>query len=142
MAVAFFAPVNESTWEHLKLLFFPYLIWTIIQYYLMKKEKGIILSKLIGAVCGMASIVIFFYTYTGITGTSIEFLNILSFFIGVGTAFAIDNYLIKSKKLNSTKYDTIGIAIFIGISALFFIFTIVPPFIPLFKDPINSTYGI
>ena len=29
---ALFCPVNESTWEHLKLLFFPYLFASIWQY--------------------------------------------------------------------------------------------------------------
>ena len=33
---AFFCPINESPWEHLKLIFFPYLIWTVIQAFIMK----------------------------------------------------------------------------------------------------------
>lgn len=142
LAVGLFFPVNESTWEHLKLLFLPYLIWSLIEFYLLKKENGIFISKLIGSISGMAAIVIFFYTYTGVLGKSIEIVNILSFFIGVGIAFLIDYYLIKSKKFSSTKLDTIAIAAFIAIGAVFLIFTIAPPFIPLFKDPINSTYGI
>lgn len=135
-------PVNESIWEHLKLLFFPYLIWTIIEYYLLKKEKGFIMSKFIASIIGIASIIIFYYTYTGAFGKSIEILNILSFFIGVSIAFATDSYLIKSKKFSASKYDTLAIALFIGTGALFFIYTFVPPFIPLFKDPVNSTYGV
>lgn len=97
LAVAAVFPVNESIWEHLKLLFFPYLIWTVIEYCLLKKEKGLLMSKFIASIIGMASIVIFYYTYTGVSGKSIEILNILSFFIGVSIAFAADNYLIKSK---------------------------------------------
>lgn len=100
------------------------------------------MSKFIAAIIGMASIVIFYYTYTGVLGKSIEILNILSFFIGVSIAFATDNYFIKSKKFSDSKYDTPAIALFIGIGSLFFIFTFVPPFIPLFEDPINSTYGV
>lgn len=140
--VTVFSPVNESIWEHLKLLFFPYLIWMIIQYYLMKKEKGIVISKAIGVICGMAAIIIFYYTYTGISGKSIEFLNILSFFIGTAVAFAVDNILMRYDKLKHTKFDCVGIALFIALGATFFIYTFVPPFIPLFKDPISSTYGI
>lgn len=137
-----FFPVNESVWEHLKLIFFPYLIWSIVQYFLLKKENGVLISKSIGVLSGMLAIVIFYYTYTGITGKSIDILNILSFFIGVSTAFIVDYYLIKSNKLNKDIYNTIAIAVFIIIGALFFIFTYEPPLIPLFKDPINSTYGI
>jgi len=143
IAAALFCPVNESTWEHLKLLFFPYLIWSIIEYRLLRKEnqaiKGILLSKLIGVITGMTAIVTFFYTYTGATGKSIEILNILSFFIGVGTAFLIDSLLIKQNRL---KFDNPAIAGFIAITALFIIFTFAPPLIPLFRDPLTSIYGI
>ncbi len=143
IAAAFFCPVNESTWEHLKLLFFPYLIWTVIEYKLLKKDNseldGILLSKLIGSVAGMAAIVIFFYTYTGAIGKSIDILNILSFFIGVGVSFLIDSLLIRQNKL---RFDNSAIAGFTAIAAVFIIFTFAPPLIPLFKDPITSVYGI
>ena len=35
--VASFSAVNESTWEHLKLVFFPMLILGIIEYFFIKK---------------------------------------------------------------------------------------------------------
>lgn len=142
IAVGLFCPVNESVWEHLKLLFFPYLIWSAAEYKLIKENQGVIMSKALGAVTGMAAIVIFFYAYTAIAGKSIDILNILSFFIGVGAAFITDYLLIRSQRLSGAVYDRVGLAIFIAISALFIIFTFAPPFTPLFKDPITSTYGI
>ncbi|MDD6619951.1 MAG: DUF6512 family protein [Eubacteriales bacterium] len=135
-------PVNESTWEHLKLLFFPYLIWTVIQYILMKEKSGVIFSKAIGAITGMTAIVSFYYTYTGIIGKSVDWLNILSFFIGVLTAFVFDYIMMRSEKFTSVFYDCVGTGIFIAFIILFFLFTTAPPFIPLFKDPINFSYGI
>lgn len=36
--VASFSAVNESTWEHLKLLFFPMLLTTILGYFLIGKN--------------------------------------------------------------------------------------------------------
>lgn len=33
--VALFCAVNESTWEHLKLLFFPFLLWIIISHFVL-----------------------------------------------------------------------------------------------------------
>ena len=39
---ALFCPINESPWEHLKLIFFPYLIWTVIQTFIMKGTKNIL----------------------------------------------------------------------------------------------------
>lgn len=141
-ATALFAPVNESTWEHLKLLFFPYLIWTFIQYFLLKCEKGVFASKLFGAIAGMLTITVIFYTYTGASGNSIEILNILLFFAGVLAAFTTDYIVFKSGKFSTLIYDNIAVAILTAISAVFFIFTFAPPLIPLFKDPVNSSYGL
>lgn len=135
-------PVNESSWEHLKMLFFPYLVWSIAEYVLLKKDKGIFFSKAIGAVSGMLSILIIFYTYTGIIGKNSEILNILSYYIGVFTSFAVDYSMIKSMKFSTKSYNAVGIFILIFITALFFLFTFFPPLIPLFKDPISSSYGL
>ena len=135
-----FFPVNESVWEHLKLIYLPFLIWTIAEYYILKKDKSNIFPKAIGTLCGMATIVIFYYTYTGISGKENEFLNIFSFFIGAAVAFVVDYLMIKSEKFKSN--STAGIIIFIITGAIFVVFTFAPPLIPLFKDPQSLTYGI
>lgn len=135
-----FFPVNESVWEHLKLIYLPFLIWTIIEYYILKKDKSNIFSKAIGTLCGMATIVIFYYTYTGTSGKNIEFLNIFSFFVGAAVAFAVDYLMIKSEKLKNN--STAGIIIFIITGAIFVVFTFAPPLIPLFRDPQSLTYGL
>lgn len=140
--IGLICPVNESSWEHLKLLFFPYLTWAVIEYCLLGKEGSILPAKLIGVITGMTVIITFFYTYTGIIGKNIDVLNILSFFLGCGAAFAVDSKIINKKLLDSLIFDTLAIAGFIGIGLAFIIFTILPPLIPLFKDPITSTYGI
>ncbi|MCM1115755.1 MAG: DUF6512 family protein [Clostridium sp.] len=135
-------PINESPWEHLKLIFFPYLIWSIVEIIALRAEKGMIFSKAIGVTAGICSTIIFFYTYIGILGRSIGWVNILSFFVGVAISFAIDNTLIKSDKIKNSIYDKIGIMIFIFLTIIFILCTFAPPLIPLFKDPITATYGI
>lgn len=77
--VGLFCPINESPWEHLKLIFFPYLIWTVAQYFIMHKSKNIFPAKFIGVFVGMGITLSFFYTYTGIIGKNIDLLNIASF---------------------------------------------------------------
>ena len=37
--VGFFSAVNESTWDHLKLIFFPMLLTTVIGYFYIGKEN-------------------------------------------------------------------------------------------------------
>ena len=36
--VGLFSPVNESVWEHLKLLFFPILAYSIVEYFIYGKN--------------------------------------------------------------------------------------------------------
>ena len=36
--VGYFFSVNESTWEHLKLLFFPTVIYSVFEYFLIKEK--------------------------------------------------------------------------------------------------------
>lgn len=36
-----FLPINESIWEHMKLIYTSYLLWGIVEYFLLKKEKNI-----------------------------------------------------------------------------------------------------
>ena len=75
--VGLFSAINESTWEHLKLLFFPMLITTIIGYLIFKDIfPNFLSSKTIGILSAMLSTVILFYTYTGIIGTNYAFINI------------------------------------------------------------------
>ena len=45
LLVGAFSAVNESTWEHLKLLFFPMLISTIIGYFYIGKNINVFYSK-------------------------------------------------------------------------------------------------
>ncbi|MCC8073752.1 MAG: DUF6512 family protein [Clostridiales bacterium] len=139
---AIFCPINESTWEHLKLIFFPYIIWGAVQYFLMNKNKKVIPSKTVGVIVGMITTVLFFYTYTGISGKNISFLNILSFFIGVFSAFFVDYILIKSECFKTGKSNLIAIIILILICIIFFLFTYMPPLVPLFKDPIDESFGL
>ena len=82
--VGVFSATNESTWEHLKLLFFPMLIFAIFEgINIYKETNNYIEAKTIGIVFGMLFITVFFFTYTGIIGTNFAILDIGSFFVGV-----------------------------------------------------------
>ncbi len=138
-----FSAVNESTWEHLKLLFFPLmLISTIIGYfYKWKVIPNYLCAKVLGIILSMSFIVVFFfYTYTGIIGTNFAIVDIASFFIAV----ALGQY-IAYRKMESTfscnKLVSIIILLVLCLCfLLFYIFS--PPHIALFKDPITGMFGI
>ena len=69
--IASFSAVNESVWEHLKLVFYPMLILGLIEYYFVKNiANNYIEAKAIGTFTAISFIVISFFTYTGIIGTN------------------------------------------------------------------------
>lgn len=140
--IGLFCPVNESVWEHLKLLFFPYLLWTATEFFLLNKKPNFFHSKIKGILCGLIFIIAFFYTYSGVTGTTSTFMDILSFFIGTAISFIISYEFMRNSSFGSKASEIISVILFIMLAAAFFLFTFYPPLIPLFEDPQKFTFGI
>ena len=138
--VGTFSAVNESTWEHLKLLFFPMLISIIAGYlYIGKDIPNFICAKTLGIIIAMFFTVIFFYTYTGIVGTNFAVLNILTFIFSA----MLGEYVSYKLMFSIFECNSINSIIILGILFISFIlFTFFPPKIGLFKDPISNEYGI
>ena len=137
--IAAFSNVNESTWEHLKLAFFPMLITTLIGFLIFNKNKNFLCSKAIGIISAISFITIFFYTYTGILGKNIAIVDISSFII----AIIIGNYISYKKIISNYNCNNFIALIILFILLLCFIFfTYNPPNIALFQDPITGMYGI
>lgn len=138
--VGLFSPVNESIWEHLKLLYFPMILTTILGYfYDGKNHENYICAKLSGIIISVIFTVVAFYTYSGILGEIIDVLNIALFFIAV----ILGQYIVLrqiSLKKPCNKKRAILVLILIGI--LFIFFTFYPLNIGLFADPITGTFGI
>ena len=135
-----FSPINESIWEHLKLLFFPMLITTIIVYfYAGKNISNYLCAKVQGIILAISFTIVFFYTYTGIIGTNFAIIDIISFFIAV----ALGQY-VTYKKIQSASScnNLIAIIILLVLYLCFLIFTFYPPHISLFKDSITGMFGI
>lgn len=86
--VALYSPVNESVWEHLKLLFFPVLLYTFFEIIVLYKTSGHFLTSRLLAVCiGMFFIASAFFTYTGLLGRDFLALDILIFIFSVLLTF-------------------------------------------------------
>lgn len=140
LIVGAFSAVNESTWEHLKLLFFPMLVTIIIGYFNFNKTiQNFICSKTIGILIAIAFTIIFFYTYTGILGKNIALIDISLFFIAVILGEFI-SYLLIVNGFKCNKIISIAVLIVLFIS--FIVFTYKTPKIGLFKDPLTNLYGI
>lgn len=138
--VALFSAVNESTWEHLKLLFFPMLLLTIIELLFTEKRQlpsNYLFARTIGILSGMTFIVIAFYTLTGVFAKLPDVVNITLYFLGVFLALCIEN---KINRGNSQNHSAFAAIVLLALTIAFFVFTKYPPSIGLFANPVLTGF--
>ena len=135
-----FSAVNESTWEHMKLLFVPsfcYFLWEYKKY--GASSKDLLTARVLGLLCGLLFIPVSFYTYSGIIGKNFLPVDIAIFAISVFLTFYASTRFL-AHPLKPTPLT--AFLILFALLAAFLIFTFFPPHIQLFLDPVNFTYGI
>ncbi|MEG1857692.1 MAG: DUF6512 family protein [Pseudoflavonifractor sp.] len=141
-AVGAFSAVNESTWEHLKLLAMPVLLFGGAEYFLYgKKINNFIPVKALSALLGMGVIVALFYTYVGIVGRHFLWADIGTFVVGVVAAYLLSTRFLNTEVFTSRIWGILGGLVLAAILACFVLFTFFPPHIGLFLDPISHGYG-
>ena len=132
--LGFFFPVSESTWEHMKLCFFPMLIYSCFMNKRWKDAYPCVTSALLyGTLLGTFLIPVIFYTYTGIIGRNYLFLDIATFIISVLLAFLCVYRLTVSCKMFSHTY-MLGSLVFV-MAICFLMFTYLPPNLGIFIEP-------
>ena len=139
--VAPFSGVNESTWEHMKLLFWPMFLYAVVQRFFFRDREGFWYIKLKGTLIGLVLIPILFYTYNGVIGPSPDWINIAIFFISAAVAYIYETQLFK-KEITSCKASRLAFATLCIIASLFVLFTFATPTIGIFKDPLTGSFGI
>ncbi len=137
-----FGSVNESVWEHIKILTFPFLVWSVIILASAKPYfKQFVASKVIGLYFIGVGEIVFFYTYTFIAGTHILWVDISSTFIFIALGYLI-SYKIYTSNVCLKKYYHLILAFLFLYLCMFFWFTVSPPNFELFKDPNTLNYGL
>ena len=138
-----FSAVNESVWEHLKLVFFPMVIATIIEYFFIKKDiNNYIEAKTIGIFVAISFIVVGFFTYSRIIGTSIIFIDIILFILSIILGEYVAYKLMKRDDESTVLTESLSVIILIFLFMCFVIFTYLPPEVNLFRDVTTGVYGI
>lgn len=132
--------VNESTWEHMKLLFMPMLIFAALQSLFFRDREDFWAVKLRGILLGILLIPVLFYLYNGAIGKSPDLVNIAIFYISAALAYICETRLFKSERLR-VKTSALPVAVLIAIAALFVIFSFFTPEIAIFRDPLSGKYG-
>ena len=138
--ISLFSGVNESTWEHMKLLFWPLFLFALVQRLFFEDQENYWCVKLAEILLGLVLIPVLFYTYNGVFGKSPDWVNIAIFYITALLVFLFEWWAFQKDRLHC-KYPVLAFAAICLIGAAFVVFTFAPPQIPLFQDPITGTYG-
>lgn len=140
---AAFSAVNESTWEHMKLLFFAILLFSVAQVCLMGRTyPNLPAVRMVSTVAGLLLIPALFYTYTGALGIQVAWANIAIFYVSAFCAFLLDFCLLCKGRLNAPWQQVAGLAILWALAFAFVWCTFRPLPFPLWQDPVTGQFGI
>lgn len=131
--VGLLTPINESIWEHMKMLFYPMLLYSLFLIFKFRKTYSCITSSLcFGILMGTILIPIFFYAYTSVLGKDVFLLDIGLFMLSILIAFCLTYKLTLSRRLEP--YTAILCCSVIVLMMCFMVFTYHPPGTRIFKD--------
>ena len=141
--VAVITAVNESTWEHMKLLFFPMLLFALVEYLLTgERYPNFWFAKGAGTLLGLFLIPALFYTWNGALGPSPDWVNISIFFVAATAAYGAETRLLQSGRGSGRFWQGLSLVILLLLALAFVSWTYAPPQLPLFQDPLTGGCGI
>ena len=135
-------PVNESIWEHGKMILMAYISYILFEKYILKDDTNIVESNLLSAIlCIVLDFSIFtpIYLYVLKTNDNI-FITILIYLICIIASLTIRELYLRKEKKNLYEYLSIGI--FIALITSFAILSYNPIKAPIFYDYSKDLYGI
>lgn len=135
--IGLFTPVNESIWEHMKLIFFPMLLFSFYAVIKYNGDRACLISPLcFGILTGTLLIPALYYAYTSILGKGFLIIDIGIFILSTIIAFLTAYKLTLSCRLKT--YTLILCALVCALFVCFFIFTYNPPDLAIFAKPAAS----
>jgi hypothetical protein len=141
--IGLIAPVNESPWEHLKLVFVPAIIWYVILYFIVgKKFPNFLFSHAVALLIMPVYMLLSYYTYHSFLKETLA-VDIMNTYITIALGQFIAYKLTVSKlKLSGPRFKAAAVAIVLGIFAVYAAFTFAPPHWPMTLDINVMKYGI
>lgn len=139
--VGLFTPVNESTWEHFKLVLVPA---TFFVFILILLKRDILNGSLLSLCFSFISSCIFIYLsilihdYMGFEHTVI--FSILLYIISMAICFSLIYIFSNSTSFAGT--NMLGVILLFMIYLLFIVITIFPLKLDIFRDFVTGTYGM
>lgn len=143
--VAYFSAVNESTWEHLKMVFFPGLLFALIEYtYVRDQVNNYIVAKSASMFIMPLVIAVGWYIYAPIVGRSVFPVDLALFYLAVFIGQLV-SYKILTRPPLDKRYNNYAIGAFLTLFLAFSTLTYCAPQVFLFEHlDLKNTgqYGI
>lgn len=140
---AAFSAVNSSTWEHMKLLFLPLFLFSVVQVCLLGRNyPNLPAVRAVSAAAGAALIPILFYTYTGAIGRSFPWADFAIFILADLAVFALDFRLLRRGRFSRGWQQLLGLAALWALVFCFVWCSFRPVRLPLWRDPVTGMHGI
>ena len=136
------AAVNESTWEHMKLFITPWVLWSLVECIALQGHGSLLPARGLGLLTGLTAIPALFYTYQGILGRGIMWVDVLIFQLAVLLAFWVSWSVQARRVLDGPVWQILGGVTLLAVWGLAIWWTYAPPQLPLFVDPTDGSRGI
>lgn len=131
----YFSAVNESTWEHMKLMFIPMFIFALYLLFRFRKSRpSVFPAYAVAALIAVFLIPVFFYTYTGVLGFNVNFLNLTIFY--VCAAIGSTCFYRLAVRTDLSDLNIVLLLIHLTLLLAFIFFTYNPPFLGIFISPV------
>ena len=140
---AIFFPVNESIWEHMKLIFTSVVFYGVIDYIILNKCKikhnNFFISLFVSSITIIPIFLIMYLPFYYKIGAKM-YLNIGIMLIAMIISQIISYYILKSKKLYELNIISLILIIITYIALAYLTYN--PIKCKIFFDPLNEKYGI
>jgi hypothetical protein len=141
--MALIAAVNESTWEHFKMAFWPGFLFALIEYRFLKEDShNFIFAKFTGLLAMPIITVILFYGYTSLTGTHLLWVDVIIFILSIVGGQWVSLILLTRLGDTQPKLQVLGISGLAVMVAAFSLLSYFPLKNFLFEHPGTGEYGI
>lgn len=141
--LAAFSAVNESTWEHMKLLFVPCLLVALVEFFAFSDAfRNFLACKAAAILLGLAGIPVLFYTLTGCLGTLPDWANITIFFVADALVCFAGYRMLTRGAMRGGAMQLVGAVLLWALLCAFVLCTYRTPHLQLFRDPVSGCYGM
>ena len=139
--VSLLSAVNESVWEHMKLLVFPSLVWMIIEIPFISNNSNFLTAKFVSLIVMILLVPTLFYLFKYLIKQSILIVDILIFYVAVGVGQFL-SYIILGASVLPNIFNYISLIGLILIYSYFLIATLIPGKGDIYVDPNTKKKGI